>query len=164
MSVFQPALHRGRPFITQERMMKPPIIAALMAVINSTDVTDSGIYYRGKISHFLMSHRSSLYAEAKRENPDLRPPIFRYCACRWNYRLLQKALDTDTKTEVKQTLYHDYIIEITNTVNGKRAQLRPVDWGPARWTGRIIDIDPVTMRELDLRTDDEVEIVLRKRK
>lgn len=55
--------------------MKPPIIAALMAVINSTDVTDSGIYYRGKISHFMMSHRSSLYAEAKRENPDLRPPI-----------------------------------------------------------------------------------------
>ena len=144
--------------------MKPPIIAALMAVINSTDVTDSGIYYRGKISHFLMSHRSSLYAEAKRENPVLRPPIFRYCACRWNYRLLMSQLDADNKADLKQTLYHDYTITITNPKNGRTLDLRPVDWGPARWTGRLIDIDSVSMRELGLKTDDEVEIVLRKRK
>lgn len=143
--------------------MKPPIIAALMAVINSTDVTDSGIYYRGKISHFLMSHRSSLYAEAKRENPDLRPPIICYCACRWHYPSLMRALDCDSTRELKRTLYHDYVVEITNTANGKQAQLRPVDWGPARWTGRIIDIDPVTMRELDLQTDDEVVVRLVKR-
>lgn len=143
--------------------MKPPIIAALMAVINSTDVTDSGIYYRGKISHFLMSHRSSLYAEAKRENPDLRPPIICYCACRWHYPSLMRALDCDSTRELKRTLYHDYIVEITNTANGKQAQLRPVDWGPARWTGRVIDIDSVSMRELDLQTDDEVVVRLVKR-
>lgn len=143
--------------------MKPPIIAALMAVINSTDVTDSGIYYRGKISHFLMSHRSSLYAEAKKENPDLRPSIMGYCACRWHYPSLMRALDCDSTRELKRTLYHDYVVEITNTVNGKRAQLRPVDWGPARWTGRLIDIDSVSMRELDLQTDDEVVVRLVKR-
>ncbi len=144
--------------------MKPPIIAAFMAVINSTDVTDSGIYYRGKISHFQMSRKSALYAEAKKENPDLRPPIICYCACRWHYPSLMRALDCDSTRELKRTLYHDYIVEITNTANGKQAQLWPVDWGPARWTGRLIDIDSVSMRELGLKTDDEVEIVLRKRK
>lgn len=144
-------------------MMKPPIIAALMAVINSTDVTDSGIYYRGKISHFLMSHRSSLYAEAKRENPDLRPPIICYCACRWHYPSLMRALDCDSTRELKRTLYHDYVVEISNERTRKSVIARPVDWGPARWTGRIIDIDPVTMRELDLQTDDEVVIRLIKR-
>lgn len=144
--------------------MKPPIIAALMAVINSTDVTDSGIYYRGKISHFLMSHRSSLYAEAKRENPDLRPPIICYCACRWHYPSLMRALDCDSTRELKRTLYHDYVVEISNKRTRKSVIARPVDWGPARWTGRLIDIDSLSMRELGLKTDDEVEIVLRKRK
>ena len=144
--------------------MKPPIIAALMAVINSTDVTDSGIYYRGKISHFLMSHRSSLYAEAKRENPDLRPPIICYCACRWHYPSLMRALDCDSTRELKRTLYHDYVVEISNERTRKSVIARPVDWGPARWTGRIIDLDSLSMRELGLKTDDEVEIVIKKRK
>lgn len=144
--------------------MKPPIIAALMAIINSTDITDSGIYYRGKISHFQMSHRSSLYAEAKKENPDLRPSIMGYCACRWHYPSLMRALDCDSTRELKRTLYHNYVVEIRNERTRKSVIARPVDWGPARWTGRIIDIDPVTMRELGLKTDDEVEIVLRKRK
>lgn len=144
--------------------MNTSIIAALMSIISSPDICEVSTTYRGRVSTFCANHGAALYQAARVETPTLRLPILHYCACRWDYHALMSQLDTDTKTEVKQTLYHDYIIEITNTVNGKRAQLRPVDWGPARWTGRIIDIDPVTMRELGLKTDDEVGIVLRKRK
>lgn len=143
--------------------MKPPIIAAIMAVINSTDVTDSGIYYRGRISQFQMSSKSSLYAEARRENPDLRPSIMGYCACRWHYPSLRRALDCDSTREVKRTLYNDYVVEIRNERTGKTVTVRPVDWGPARWTGRIIDVDAISMTSLKAKTDDVVVIRLKKR-
>lgn len=143
--------------------MTSSIVAALLAVVSSSDVRDVSENYTGRVSSFQLTHKASLLQAARLENPVLRPPIFRYCACRWNYRLLMSQLDADNKADLKQTLYHDYTITITNPKNGRTLDLRPVDWGPARWTGRLIDIDSVSMRELGLKTDDEVEIVLKKR-
>lgn len=144
--------------------MTTPILTALLAIVSSSDVRDVSENYTGRVSSFQLTHKASLLQAARLENPVLRPPIFRYCACRWDYHSLMSQLDADTKTEVKQTLYHDYIVEVTNKSTGKKINVRPVDWGPARWTGRIIDLDSLSMRELGLKTDDEVEIVLRKRK
>lgn len=143
--------------------MSTSIIAALMSIISSPDICEVSTTYRGRVSTFCANHGAALYQAARVETPTLRLPILHYCACRWDYHSLMSQLDADNKADLKQTLYHDYIVEITNTVNGKRAQLRPVDWGPARWTGRVIDIDSVSMRELDLQTDDEVVVRLVKR-
>jgi len=144
--------------------MTTPIFAAIMATIASTDISEVGLVYRGRASTFQANHRSSLFNAAKKEEPALRVPLLHYCACRWDFRSLKTQIDATTKTEVKQTLYNDCIVEVTNKSTGKKINVRPVDWGPARWTGRIIDLDSLSMRELGLKTDDEVEIVLRKRK
>lgn len=144
--------------------MTTPIFAAIMATIASTDISEVGTGYTGRAATFQANHRSSLFQAAKNEDPNLRIPLLHYCACRWDFRSLKNQVDANTKTEVKQTLYNDYIVEVTNKTTGKKINVRPVDWGPARWTGRIIDLDSLSMRELGLKTDDEVEIVLRKRK
>jgi hypothetical protein len=40
----------------------------------------------------------------------------------------------------------------------------PADWGPHENTGRVADISPGLMDDLDLKTDDEVEVTFPYRK
>ena len=73
-------------------------------------------------------------------------PFVHYVACRWDYII--------TPPEVllsKQAL--------VRTEDGKELTAFPSDWGPHTDTGRIADISPGLMKDLGLKTDDEVEII-----
>ncbi|MEM1059168.1 MAG: hypothetical protein AAGK14_07955 [Verrucomicrobiota bacterium] len=80
---------------------------------------------------------------ARRLNPEAR-----YLACRWDYTVLPKALLRSREAVVR------------NPATGAEARARPVDWGPAEWTGRVADLSPGLARKLGLATDDEAEVIL----
>ncbi len=71
-----------------------------------------------------------------------------YCACRWQYDQTPKAV-----------LRHS-VMRINKVGSDKHVLARPVDFGPAEWTKRLIDVSPGVMKALDLKTDDEVECCL----
>lgn len=78
---------------------------------------------------------------ARRLNPNLH-----YCACRWDYKITPKRVLIDS------------IVVIYGV--SKNIMARPVDWGPHVDTGRIIDVSPGVMDDLNIKTDDEVEFIL----
>lgn len=75
----------------------------------------------------------------------LNPEKF-YLACRWNYQ--------ETPKEVLAQAW----VQVRNPLTGQEAYARPVDYGPALWTGRAADLSPGLARHLGLETDDEVEV------
>jgi spore coat assembly protein SafA len=75
----------------------------------------------------------------------LNPEKF-YLACRWNFQ--------ETPKEVLAQAH----IQVRNPLTDKVAYARPVDYGPALATGRVADLSPGLARQLDLATDDEVEV------
>ena len=48
--------------------------------------------------------------------------------------------------------------------NGKKIEMRAVDWGPALWTNRVADLSPGGARVLGLDTDDRCTVTLRRSK
>src|SRR6478609_663510 len=71
-----------------------------------------------------------------------------YFACRWNYN--------DTPREfLKRALAC-----VENPGNGRKADARPVDWGPNVSTGRVADLSPGLAKGLGLTTDDVVRITI----
>ena len=48
---------------------------------------------------------------------------------------------------------------VTNVNTGRSTAAFPGDWGPNDQTGRVADLSPALMRDLDLETDDVVEVV-----
>ncbi len=48
------------------------------------------------------------------------------------------------------------------SANGKTVIARLVDYGPAKWTGRIIDLSPSIMAELGISTDENVNVWVEK--
>jgi hypothetical protein len=79
----------------------------------------------------------------------LNPETF-YIACRWNF------------SQTPKTYLVSITVKVTNPGNGKSAEAKPVDFGPAKRTGRVADLSPGLAKKLGLRTDDEclVEIPL----
>jgi spore coat assembly protein SafA len=69
-----------------------------------------------------------------------------YLACRWNY------------TETPKDILAKSRVHVANLLTGTWALARPVDYGPALWTGRVADLSPGLARYLGLDTDDEVEV------
>lgn len=69
-----------------------------------------------------------------------------YCSMYWNYDLTPKAMLR--KAQVRITFQDRTLF----------AQI--VDFGPALWTKRLIDVSPRVMKNLDCKTDDEVECEL----
>ncbi|MDY7050464.1 MAG: hypothetical protein RPG89_18095 [Microcystis panniformis WG22] len=65
-----------------------------------------------------------------------------YIACRWNYSVTPRRYLIST------------FVKVTNPKNGQSAEAKPVDWGPAEWTGRVADISPGLALKLGLETDD----------
>ena len=65
-----------------------------------------------------------------------------YIACRWNYSVTPRRYLIST------------VVKVTNPKNGQSAEAKPVDWGPAEWTGRVADISPGLALKLGLETDD----------
>jgi len=54
--------------------------------------------------------------------------------------------------------WHNKKILVTNPRNGKAVVLAAKDWGPAEWTGRVIDVSKRALEELGVKTDDVVNI------
>lgn len=79
---------------------------------------------------------------ARRLNPHIH-----YVACRWDY----------DKTS-KSTLLEDVAL-VRSTKTGLALTAFPADWGPNEKTGRVADLSPGLLADLDLTTDDEVEVV-----
>jgi len=80
---------------------------------------------------------------ARRLNPEVN-----YLACRWDYGV-------HSKEELREAW-----AAVRNPRTGAMAMARPVDWGPAVWTGRVADLSPALARTLALQTDDQVEVAL----
>ena len=74
-----------------------------------------------------------------------------YLACRWNY-------DDTPKTMLAES---GQMALVTNTTTGRSTAAFPADWGPhdEKTGGRVADLSPALMRDLDLETDDIVEVV-----
>ena len=51
-----------------------------------------------------------------------------------------------------------YMALVTNTRTGMAQTAFPADWGPNDATDRVADLSPALMRDLDLETDDDVEV------
>lgn len=75
-------------------------------------------------------------------------PSKNYLACRWDYQITPAPFLRTTAVVVR------------NPLTGKTAQAQPVDWGPAKWTGRVADLSPGLATALGLRTNDECEVTI----
>jgi hypothetical protein len=54
--------------------------------------------------------------------------------------------------------WHNKKILVINPKNGKQVVLAAKDWGPAWWTGRVIDVSKTALDTLGVETDDIVNI------
>lgn len=100
-----------------------------------------------KLSHvrglFLDKPVKGMTGLARRLNPDRF-----YVACRWDYKITPRAF------------LRDCLVTVTCLKNGRRANARPVDWGPAEWTGKKVDMSPGLMDFLGGDTGDEFEVLI----
>ncbi|MCC7078878.1 MAG: M23 family metallopeptidase [Acidimicrobiia bacterium] len=75
-----------------------------------------------------------------------------YVAMRWPLPYARGGAETPGSTE---WLRHRRIVV---TFRGRSVVGRVADWGPAAWTGRVIDVGPDLMAALGTQTDDTVDI------
>ncbi len=73
-----------------------------------------------------------------------------YVACRWDY------------TKTPKAVLRNSVVEVEALKNGKKATARPMDWGPNVSTRRAADLSPGLAKQLDLQTDDQVRVTLRR--
>jgi hypothetical protein len=85
-------------------------------------------------------------------------PIYNpfYCAMRWDYATITKALGV-TRAEALAWLRNQ---EIMVSCDGRTVTCVPVDFGPAKSTGRLIDLGPRVLGILGIKTDDTVSVTL----
>jgi hypothetical protein len=74
-------------------------------------------------------------------------PFIHYIACRWDYEV-----------HPKETMLQKIAL-VRNLKTGFALEAFPADWGPHGDTDRIADISPGLMEDLDLVTDDQVEVI-----
>ena len=79
----------------------------------------------------------------RRLNPDKY-----YFACRWDYH------------DTSKDFLRESLARVENPQNGRAADARAVDWGPAESTGRVADLSPGLAGALGLNTDDLVRITI----
>lgn len=84
---------------------------------------------------------------AKGLGRQLNPEAF-YLACRWDYSVTPKGM------------LRQCVAVIRNPLNGGWLLARPVDFGPAKDTGRVADLSPGILDALALTTDDDVEVFI----
>jgi len=53
----------------------------------------------------------------------------------------------------------DDVALIRATKNGRELTLHPADWGPHVDTNRVADVSPAVLSDLQIETDDEVEVM-----
>ena len=54
---------------------------------------------------------------------------------------------------------HDKMALVRAKHSGRTALAWPADWGPHENTNRAADLSPALMAQLELETDDEVEVI-----
>lgn len=118
----------------------------------------------GKISSFGGSHDSgvapketlALYTNIRARWLD--QPIFNphYCAMRWNYAAITRALGVSRGDALAWLRKQEVMV----SVDGRTVACIPVDYGPSRSTGRIIDVGPKVLGVLGIETDDVVTVTL----
>jgi len=88
----------------------------------------------------------------------LSQPIFNpcYCAMRWDYAAIAKALETTRGLAVEALRHFNILV----SANGKTVECCPCDWGPSADTGRLIDCGPHVLELLGVETDDIVSVTL----
>jgi N-acetylmuramoyl-L-alanine amidase len=74
-------------------------------------------------------------------------PYVHYIACRWDYKITPKPT----------LLQHVALVRSIST--GYALKAFPADWGPHEDTDRIADLSPGLMDDLQLQTDDIVEVI-----
>lgn len=132
---------------------KSLVISYLVSTLHACAVTKIDESYYGKCSWFEANEKSAIIQS---------PQCLNYVACRWDYRKLAKQLDC-RRREVKNNL-KEMVVEVENLATGKIVYAVPADWGPARWTGRMIDMSDHLMDSLNVKTDDVVRFkLIRKR-
>jgi hypothetical protein len=77
-------------------------------------------------------------------------PDAKYLACRWNLSVTPKSF-----LKLKTTL-----VTVSNPANGKSANARPADTGPAIETGRVADLSPGLATALGLKTNDTCDVLI----
>jgi hypothetical protein len=73
-----------------------------------------------------------------------------YLAMRWDYEQFSK----------DELASGDLRFDIYAPKTGRHCSARPADWGPNTSTGRVCDVSKAVLKELQIETDDEVEITL----
>jgi hypothetical protein len=72
-----------------------------------------------------------------------------YIACRWNYK------------ETSRAYLQSIRVIVENMKTGEKfSDVRPIDWGPNKKTGRIADLSPKLLHDLHLNTDDHVRVTI----
>lgn len=74
-------------------------------------------------------------------------PYVHYVACRWDYE--------ETPKEV--LLQDRALVRAIRT--GIELKAFPADWGPNKNTGRVVDLSPSLLEDLNIETNDEVEVI-----
>lgn len=120
-------------------------------------------FFGGKDSGMTHEENLSLYWE--HSQCDKRPSLFHPRSSDLtegtSHRLREDAFYIAVRFDVKQKEWlRDRQWMLTNPVNGKECICHLVDWGPAEWTGRVVDASPKVKDWLELETDDEVEAEL----
>lgn len=92
-------------------------------------------------AYFLPEQPPGTTGLGRRLNPD----TF-YIACRWDY------------AETPKRYLLNSLVTVRNPANGASAEAKPVDWGPAAWTGRVADLSPGLAQHLGLSTDEVCEV------
>jgi N-acetylmuramoyl-L-alanine amidase len=93
---------------------------------------------------FLMEQPPDTTGLARRLNPEVH-----YVACRWDYNVTPKQMLADPTLRAL----------VVNKRTGRGILAWPADWGPHEDTGRAADLSPALLDELELDTNDEVEVV-----
>lgn len=111
--------------------------------------------YSGKCSWFHADKTSAINPNAKN-----------YVAMRWDYEKLAKHWGFNSKKSTKKVVekLKNCWVLIKNPETGKKTWGKPADYGPAPWTGRIIDLDPNIMKNLECKTDDHLVAILYEKK
>lgn len=88
----------------------------------------------------------------------LSEPIYNphYCAMRWDYAAIARALELPRSQAVAWLRDQEVMV----SANGRTVSCVPVDFGPARSTGRLIDCGPAVLAALGVVTDDIVSVAL----
>lgn len=74
-------------------------------------------------------------------------PYIHYVACRWDYDVTPKDMLINGVALVRAV------------DSGRELTAFPADWGPNENTGRVADLSPGLLADLEIKTDDEVEVI-----